>query len=272
MNTPPTALPEFADPPVVETVLSVQFEPLAEFRAAHFGLYWDTIKGRFPKTEERSELIPVVERFPRSPKTGVGIRLESLETPPMPRVWFTNASGTELIQLQRDRFIKNWRKTGEGDAYPRYETLRAAFDQDFTQFVDFLKGQEIETPRVNQCEVTYVNHIVSGKGWSEHGEADRVFTSWVQPSDGLPGLAEDVSFQVAFPIYGETQSPVGRLHAQMQSAFLSAGEQKVFVLNLTARGQIGSGTEFLDHGRYEIVKSFKTLTTPAMHKIWGLRE
>lgn len=272
MNTRPIELPNFSDPPVVETVLSVQFEPLVEFRAAHFGLYWEMVKERFPRTEERAELVPVLEQFPRIARAGVGIRLESIETPPAPRVWFMNADGTELIQLQRDRFIKNWRKTSAGDKYPRYKNVKAGFEQEFSGYLDFVKKQGIGSVNVNQCEVTYVNHIVSGNGWTTHSDADLVFSCWSQPPEDSPGRAEEISFQASFIIYDDCDSSVGRLHANMQSAYLSSGAKEVFVLNLTARGQIGSGTEFFDRGRYAIVKSFKSLTTPAMHKIWGLGE
>jgi hypothetical protein len=46
----------------------------------------------------------------------------------------------------------------------------------------------------------------------------------------------------------------------------------MFVMELTARGQVGTGTEFFDLGRKWIVKSFAELTTPAMHKIWGRKD
>lgn len=272
MNTRPAALPDFAFPPVVETVLSVQFEPLVDFRAAHFGLLWDRIRDRFPKTEERAELVPVIERFPSTTLPGVGIRLEPLENVPLPRVWFANADGTELVQVQRDRFIKNWRKTGDGDRYPRYEAVKARFDADFLAFQEFLREQGLGEVQVNQCEVTYVNHILPGPNWAEHGQADQVFSCWRMPEGDFPGGLEEVSFQASFVIPGEDGAPAGRLHAHAHPALRSADHGKIFVLNLTARGQIGEGTAFHDTGRAAIVRSFRALTTPAMHAAWGLQE
>lgn len=34
-------LPKYANPPVVETVLGVQFPELRGFKSVHFGLYWE---------------------------------------------------------------------------------------------------------------------------------------------------------------------------------------------------------------------------------------
>jgi hypothetical protein len=48
----------------------------------------------------------------------------------MPRFWFVNEVGTELLQFQLDRFVHNWRKTGEGIEYPRYERIRKKAPRD----------------------------------------------------------------------------------------------------------------------------------------------
>lgn len=271
MTVRPSDLPDFSDPPVVETVLSVQFEALSEVRTAHFGLYWTEIHERFPETEERGELTSIIEQFPDLPKSGIGIYMEALEVPPMPRFWFVNRSGTELIQVQRDRFIKNWRKVGEGDQYPKYERVKEGFERDFRSFREFVTKQQLGTVRVNQCEVTYVNQILAGEGWSSHAEIDKVFTLWRQPASVCPGRAEDISFHARFPITDKEGAPVGRLHAMVQSAARVSDGNLMFVLNLTARGQVGEGTDFFDLGRSWIVRSFKELTTPEMHMIWGIR-
>ncbi len=53
MNPRPEHLADFERPPAVETVLSVQFEPLPLLQTAHFGLLWNEFRMSFPKTEER---------------------------------------------------------------------------------------------------------------------------------------------------------------------------------------------------------------------------
>ena len=141
----PLDLPDFSNPPVVETVLSAQFDRLSGLQTAHFGLYWGEVRDRFPKTEEHGELPSLVERLGEQAQPAVGIQFQALEAPPTPRFWFIDEGGTELIQIQRDRFIKNWRKTDDGDHYPRYETVRAGYDEDFSNFARFVSRNELGT-------------------------------------------------------------------------------------------------------------------------------
>jgi hypothetical protein len=63
-------LADFHNPPVVETVLSAQFDRLSAMRMVHLGLFWNKMKSRFPQTEERSPLIPSVEHFSDSMVSG----------------------------------------------------------------------------------------------------------------------------------------------------------------------------------------------------------
>ena len=120
------------------------------------------------------------------------MQFETIETPALPRLWLLNEESTELIQVQNDRFIKNWRKVGEKDQYPHYEpVIKPAFQRDFAEFQSFLNEENLGAIKVNQCEVTYVNHIVSGEGWQTLGEIHRIFTFWNQPTAPLPGNAED---------------------------------------------------------------------------------
>lgn len=271
MTTRPSDLPDFSDPPVVETVLSVQFDRLSSARTAHFGLYWGQVRDRFPKTEERGELPPAIERLPDLPASGVSIQFEVLEAPPTPRFWFANETGTELIQIQRDRFVKNWRKTGEGEQYPRYEIVKAGFQRDFSNFREFSSRHQLGAIRINQCEVTYINHIAAGEGWGSHADIGQVLNVWRQPETAYPGRAQDLTFRARFPITDQSGVFVGRLHVTLQSVPRLSDGVPMFVLDFTARGQIGEGTDFFDLGREWIVRSFKELTTPQMHKAWGLR-
>jgi len=268
----PLDLPDFSNPPVAETVLSVHFDRLSALRTAHFGLYWGEIRDRFPITEEHGELPSALELSPEQPQPAVSIQFQALEAPPTPRFWFIDERGTELIQVQKDRFIKNWRKTGEGDKYPRYERVREGFDHDFSDFAQFASDNRLGSIRVKQCEVTYINHIVAGEGWETHADTDKVFTICRQPQSTYPGKAQDLTFRARFPIFDHSGSFVGRLHVTLQPVMRLSDGKPMFVLDLTARGQIGDGTDFFNLGREWIVRSFTALTTPSMHKIWGRRK
>lgn len=260
-------LPTFSDPPVVETVLSAQFEPIAGLKVSHFGLYWREIADRFPNTEERAEVKAVIETFLEAPNFESSVHFEALDVPPMPRVWFINEVGTEVVQVQRDRFIKNWREQGSGDAYPRYPNLRMRFDADFAHFTDFVKTNALGNIVVNQCEVTYVNHV---EGISASDVA-KVFSIVVPAPGSHPGPIEAFSYSSRFVIKDRDGNPVGRLHVGIQSTKRATDGKPIIAMNLTARGQVGSGLDFLDVGREWIVKSLKELTLAEMHEKWGLQ-
>lgn len=272
LTSRPGDLPDFESPPVVETVLSVQFEPLTELRTAHLGLLWEKFRARFPKVEDRPPLDPVVERFPEAPRAKLGLRLQTLETPPVPRMWFVTDRGNEMIQVQPDRFIKNWRKEGQGEEYPHYETGRQRFEQDFDTFLRFLTENRLGTPCVNQCEVTYVNHILAGEGWDGFGDFEKVFSFFRPPAGDIPGEVEDVRTHLRFTISGPGGEPIGRLHADIQPAYRTADNRPMYVFHLTARGQVGDSVEFFEIGRRWIVKSFAALTAPRMHALWKRKE
>jgi len=268
----PKHLPDFDNPPVVETVLSVQFDPLPLLQAAHIGLMWNDYRSAFPTTEERPPLEPVTEQFPESLTSRVGLRFQSIESMPVPRIWFKNEQAGEMIQVQNDRFIKNWRKEQDGLRYPHYdETIRPHFDRDFGIFLAFLERNGLGTPRVNQCEVTYVNHILAGEGWEHYGDADKVFTVWRSPQGDPPGHPEDVRMHARFVIPGAENQPIGRLHVDLQPGVRTSDHHPMYVFHLTARGQVGDGLDFFDVGRDWIVSTFKRLTTESMHRIWGIK-
>jgi uncharacterized protein (TIGR04255 family) len=268
----PEHLPDFDNPPVVETVLSVQFEPLPLVQAAHLGLLWSEYRAAFPKTEERPALEPVIEQFPENPAARVGLKFQALESFPTPRIWFANDQGSEMIQVQNDRFVKNWRKEGESHQYPHYdETIRPHFDRDYGIFLAFLEKNQLGTPHVNQCEVTYVNHILAGEGWEHYGDVDRIFTFWRSTDLLPPGPPEDLRLHTRFVIPGKDGQPIGRLHVDVQPAIRTSDNRPMYLLHLTARGQVGDAVDFFDIGREWIVTTFKRLTTNSMHNIWRIK-
>lgn len=278
MNDTKSPLPDFTGPPVAEVALSVQFEPVTSMRTPQLGLLWREFRDRFPVTEEHPPLDPVIERFGVR-RTGTGaVRVEMLKGPPTPRCWFLNKDGTELIQVQQDRFVRNWRKVGDGNTYPRYEKhLRPSFECELECFQTFLQREQLGDLKPNQCEVTYVNPIVAGQGWQAHGELGEVITVFQRLfSDDFLDAPEDVGLRLRFLIPDQSGKPVGRLHVAIDPGYRSTDNQALFIMNLTARGApCGEGIAgvlgFLDLGRDWVVRGFTSITTQKMHKLWGRR-
>lgn len=143
----------FENPPVNEVVVSTYFDPpLSDFRNEHVGLFWGKIKGEFP---EVSQQIPV--RF--APEV---IDNEF----PMPRYWFISQNGINLIQIQQNAFMFNWRRRDE-EKYPRFHrTIKPTFDKYFGIFSEFVRTQISDVDHtIDRCELAYINTVESFDFW-----------------------------------------------------------------------------------------------------------
>ena len=269
-----TPRPEFENPPVVEVALSVQFEPLAKLRCVQIGSLWSEFKDRFPQTEEHPPLEHVVEKFGLPPARRASVRFELLEEPPAPRVWFLNPEGTELVQIQQDRFVHNWRKQESCAPYPRYKSIRITFEEELRRFESFIIKHGLGDFAPDQCEVTYLNHIPAGELWKSHGELSKIITC-LSPafSDDYLSAPQDITLRQRHVILDGSGQPAGRLHIQANPGFRNRDNLPIFMLELTARGRpLSTGIEgalaFLDLGREWVVRGFASITTPEMHKEW----
>src|SRR5262245_50725017 len=116
MGTQSPELPHFSKPPLIDVICGVQFAPLDPLMVPHFGLLWaEKYRPDYPITREADPLAPVIERFGEPVQEPT-----QLMDLPLPRVWFLQEKENALVQVQRDRFLYNWKKMGEGDQYPRY--------------------------------------------------------------------------------------------------------------------------------------------------------
>ena len=52
---------------------------------------------------------------------------EVTNMPPLRRSWLVNQEGTNLLQVQEDRFLFNWKRTEAQPDYPSYENVISAF-------------------------------------------------------------------------------------------------------------------------------------------------
>ena len=269
-------LPSFDKPPLVEVALTVQFEPLAKLSSPYMGLLWSKFRNRFPKVEEARPIVSVIERLgvPEASKS----QRQLLEPPMAPRIWFVDESDRELIQIQNNRFSRNWRKPGSFDQhqYPRYEShIRPKFQEDLNEFCRFLSDEALGDLKPNQCEITYVNHILAGQGWRQHSEFGSVFRVWDKRFNKNPGLEiENITLGFTTLLCDQNGEFIGRLHVTIRPGFRRDDDEPLFSLELTARGRpfqdnIDGVFAFLDFGRSHIVKTFEAITTEEMHKIWG---
>ncbi|MGZ8300004.1 MAG: hypothetical protein ACXWU5_06290, partial [Rhodoplanes sp.] len=66
----------------------------------------------------RATINAVFETFGTPPQPGSAIQFEQFLSPPMPRYWFEKSGTPDLLQVQQDRIIHNWRKQEGELIYP----------------------------------------------------------------------------------------------------------------------------------------------------------
>lgn len=264
-------LPEFDRPPVTEVALSVQFAPIEAWRAVHAGLYWGLVKEDYPLNETHPPFPPVIEKFdsvmPLQPPITV-----SIGDADMARFWFLSADKTRLIQIQRDRFVMNWRKITGEEIYPRYNAeIRPKFLREWEIFNKFLRNQTLGDLVIQQFEIAYINDIPRGEGWNTLSDALTLFSPWWgKGTDGWLQTPETVIVQGSFRL-PEDQ---GRLHFATQNLIRNRDQIEVVQLRLVCRGK-ASATDAdhiagrMDLGREWVVRAFADLTSPTAHVFWG---
>lgn len=253
------SLPEYDNPPVIEVVFGIQFKELKGLKVAHMGTFWERLgRAEYPECEEMPPLVHIVETYDQPPSELPAGTVEKVNLPPLPRLFFITKEKNHLVQLQRDRFLQNWRKLQEGTEYPRYKKLFPRFLKSWKLLNDFIKDLGIGQLEPDQYELTYINHINKGDGWTDLSNIEKVFPEF-QCKVGGCFLTEPE--EVAWRRIYRLPKDKGRLRVSMQQATSIKTKKPVLTLNLTARG-FGKGAlnDWFDIAHEWIVRGFTDLT------------
>ena len=263
-------LPKFDAPPVTETVMGVEFQANPQWNVTHYGLFYSSVKSRYPKVELQPPL-PDEEEV-SAPIGGISFRL--MQGPMDTRCWFIDPSDSLLLQVQANRFLRNWRRRAGAGEYPNYAVNRAEFVTDWNLYCQFLRDHDLDPPSVRQCEITYVNLLETGKGHGASGDLAEIFQFWSQPTreGGLLPSPAAADFKLVFKMPG----PATKLHVALQNVLRVSDGAEMLQLTLTVRGRPTSVDEagllaWFDLGHEWIVRGFDELTTPKMHQLWKKR-
>lgn len=264
-------LPSYAQPPITEVACSVLFRSLEGLLSPHIGSLWQRFQPEYPFCDDVVPIAPTVEFFSQPPASS---QLRLSNVPPLPRAWFISQDQTRIIQIQRDRFVHNWRKVGADSEYPRYASLILDFQEYLKSFDAFLMEADLEQVEPIQYELTYVNQIPQGHAWTSLGELGKVFpdVGWSDNPSRFLAAPKNVSWVTVFDLPDE----IGRLHVSVRSAIV--GEQPSLVFELTVRG-IGryNSREILknwfDEAHEWIVRAFTDLTSEEIQSdVWIRRK
>jgi uncharacterized protein (TIGR04255 family) len=270
----PADLPDFRNPPVVEVYLSIQFEPIFGFDATLLSAIGAEFAPLFPKMRHQQPLGHDIETFGAAPAAPQAFQFQIGGLPDINvRLALTSTDDARLLQVQSDRFVHNWRRTGGEADYPRYETIREAFEVHSRRFFGIIARARLAAPVIDQCEISYINDIEVPIEMGGYTGASRVFSQLRLPTarDSLPPL-EDLGIRARYIVEDDDRRPIGRLHTLANP--VPGAKPDRFRFNLLTRGRPAAPTldaalGFFDLGRRTIVRAFAALTTPEMHKIWG---
>ena len=218
-----TKVVDYERPPVVEVVCGVNFRTEVPFRIAYIGLFWEQVKESFPDLAEADPIVrPNVE--------GSIDRPEALM---IPRSWFVSADGLSLIQLQRDRFLFNWKREDESTIYPSYTEVMRLFEEQYGKFLSFLGTLKLGDFELLEYELTYINHISEENGLGEV-DRDQVLTDHRHEFEADRFLTPPNAYQwqSRYPLPDD----FGHLYVTTQTAARSTDNKPLIRLDLSARG------------------------------------
>lgn len=254
---------DFASPPVVETAFAVVFAPIKSWGLLHYGLLWERYRKSYPFSEVK---LPTGSVQIEGIDLALGQNIDLRQLPL--RCWFVDASKNQLVQVQNNAFIRNWRKMDAPLQYIHYDEFRPLFVNDWATFKGFLRDEKLAQPQVLQCEVTYINHLLRGKEWESPSDVRRMFPFWTQR------FSDKADFDVsAFSFNALLPDGQGQLQVIANPVLRSDGKQAI-QLTITASGKPqGSDDDqilaWLDLGHDYVVNFFADFTSPNMHSFWG---
>jgi uncharacterized protein (TIGR04255 family) len=257
-------LPDYENPPAVETALGVRFSPIPNWNVFHYGLLLAEFEQTYPRHELRPPIGEVNWQFPpQGDFANVPVRC-----------WFINADDTQLVQVQNNCFIRNWRKTDKTPDYLHYDVVRPLFESDWERFTGFLRRQKLSLPNVWQCEVSYINHLVRGRDWSEFSDIENVLPSWRgMPAEGLFARPEMVTFAVSYALPDVN----GHLQFAAQPGVRQSDGAEIIQLTITASSKPPGSTmseilSRLDACRAAVVNGFAGFASEPVQKlVWKRR-
>lgn len=265
--------PSFGKPPLVEVSFSIQFEPIEGFHIGLIGSTWELYRDRYPIAENATELAHQIEKFGVIDRKSQQLNLKLVEGTPEPRVIFYTADKQYLIQVQKDRFILNWRKCpSPGFEYPRYESLKARFFSEYQIFENSITRNSLAKPTFNQVEFTYVNHIDATTY-----TVNDVFNNVIEDSSLSQSMKlESFSINLKHLITKDEQN-IGRLYTSIEKGNLVSDGSDIYILKFLSRAHPLSSAhesidEVMDLMREKINSSFTAITTPKMHEEWQRKE
>lgn len=251
----------FQNPPINELIIATYFKPpLTTLRSEHVGLFWSKIRDEFPAVEQQAP-VGGAETFQQI----------SGEFFTMPRFWFVAEDKINLIQLQKNAFMLNWRRR---DAkYPHFsENLKPAFDKYYRVFEDFVRDDVGNSDiKIDLCELTYINTIDACEYWKGPQDTANVIPSFAILETGIVGNATP-AFNCTYVFVPSTDLQL-RVSIRNGETMATPGNP-VLVLEIKATGRLGQARKseadaWFERAHDAIIACFVRMTSKDIqHRYW----
>ncbi|MCY3986900.1 MAG: TIGR04255 family protein [Candidatus Dadabacteria bacterium] len=251
---------KFQNPPINELIITTYFNPpISNLRNEHIGIFWSRINQDFP---ESSQQIPI----------GGAEQIVDVqnEISPMPRYWFISKEKTNLLQVQKNAFMLNWRRRETN--YPRFSAgLKPVFDKYFSVFSEFIHNHtDTSDLTIDLCQLTYINVIKCCEYWSGPEDTQHVIPSFSLPvSRIMSSSASAFNCSYIFEVLPNLQLIV-RVRTIVTPSE-SGGPEPILIVEIQANGRLGKADKlktdpWFDDAHELINKCFIEITNPEIQR------
>ncbi len=253
----------FKNPPINEVVVSTYFNPsLSGLRSEHIGLFWGKIKQDFPIVSQQ-------------PPVGITLDVNPEEPFPMPRYWLISENDINLIQIQKNAFMFNWRHRNE--EYPRFHRdIKPTFDKYYGLFNGFIQTEtNIEDLTIDLCELTYVNTVEKCEEWTGIMDTKKIIPSLsILNVDARYHDPVSLNCNYIYRVSNDIQINVG-----IRSAVNAQNEDiPILIFEIRASGRLGHINksrvdEWFDRAHDAIINCFLDITSQDIqNNLWQRME
>ena len=259
MNTTEQRNIIYEKPPIEEVLCSIHFNPITELQTGHLGLLWQKFRPDFSASKDYNLLGPITNED-----------LGNRDMSPLPRVWFEHKDENELIQMQFNRFVYNWRKRRPGDIYPHYETFMENFEEYLSRFQRFLVEEKLGDFMPRLYELAYIDHILENEGWETISDLEKVFPNFIsyKGQNTLPPNIREINYQMAFSLPDDS----GQLQLSVRNARRRDDERHLLRVEFraTSNQPYREMRKWFDSAHDVIFDAFTNLASEEIQiKYWG---
>ena len=273
---------DFENPPLISTLMEVQFQPPPEYNYIHAQNVWALFQPEFPIVGIGPISQPMFEEKEiLKPQMAKGDIITN--QPLHPRYLFQHndfspENGGEVLHFEGYRFARSWQadRYGQNQTYPHYQNLREKFKDDlqkleifFVDLVSFIKPNQKDTKlEISQASIRYDNRInltsLENKkvsDWFENLKIDEL---------SYESFLFNFSRKLNFP-----NCYVARGQAKIGNVIMKDDQPGIgFTLAVNANlndHTIESAMSFFDQAHDEIIDCFNKITTEHAKEIWGAK-